>query len=280
MGRPAKHQVVDGCKQCSKCGTTKPHTSEFFIVGSTKRGSKLGAACKACVSLVASPRMLKRYYALSDAEKSAQTKKQRAFLKTPAGKLYNRASQLRSKFGVTLEWYEGQLHKQGYACALCGAANPTGRGAFHVDHDHTTGTIRGLLCHGCNTGIGSFGENTNNLLSAIRYLSSLPPTLELAVTPLVSKSAMRRDRYLRTKFGISLGTFQRLLESQNNSCAICASSETGWDRPFHVDHHHGTGVIRGLLCNTCNLGLGSLRDDSALLRIAISYLCRGLREAA
>lgn len=63
------------------------------------------------------------------------------------------------------------LEAQGGKCAICGG-EPGGRWKrqFHVDHNHTTGAIRKLLCHGCNAGIGNFGEDPARLLAAIAYL--------------------------------------------------------------------------------------------------------------
>jgi hypothetical protein len=62
-----------------------------------------------------------------------------------------RKCNLKRTFGVTPEWFDLQLEKQNGGCAVCGATED-GRGkSLHVDHDHTTGEIRGLLCMRCNT---------------------------------------------------------------------------------------------------------------------------------
>lgn len=67
------------------------------------------------------------------------------------------------------------LSAQGDLCAICGKqATGTGtRGGpprFHVDHDHVTGKVRGLLCGGCNIGLGGFRDSKSNLISAVSYL--------------------------------------------------------------------------------------------------------------
>lgn len=59
-----------------------------------------------------------------------------------------------------------------------------------------------------------------------------------------------------------------LMEEQNGRCAICFDL---LDTP-HLDHSHVTNEVRGLLCNKCNLGLGSFRDDPAVIARAIEYL--------
>ena len=76
-------------------------------------------------------------------------------------------SRLKSKYGMTLEEYDDMSIEQGGRCAIC---NQTGAKLF-VDHDHTTGNVRGLLCHLCNCGIGFFREDTSSMHSAIRYLA-------------------------------------------------------------------------------------------------------------
>lgn len=65
--------------------------------------------------------------------------------------------------------------------------------------------------------------------------------------------------------------YNKLLKSQRGVCAICGKSQRK-ERKFAIDHHHGTGRMRGLLCFTCNAGLGLFRDSKSLLRQAIEYL--------
>jgi hypothetical protein len=63
------------------------------------------------------------------------------------------------------------LIAQGGGCGICGSPEPrTRRGAWHVDHDHVTGVIRGILCHYCNVGIGQFGDDADRLRKAVQYL--------------------------------------------------------------------------------------------------------------
>lgn len=83
--------------------------------------------------------------------------------------------QLRRLFGITLEDYKKLLTEQGGLCSICKGKNPKDsmkKGEyFSVDHDHSTGQIRGLLCGSCNVGLGHFGDDINRLQAAIDYLS-------------------------------------------------------------------------------------------------------------
>lgn len=72
-----------------------------------------------------------------------------------------------------------------------------------------------------------------------------------------------------------LNKHQELLLKQDSKCAICGrSGGTGLTNGtrLHVDHDHKTNKIRGLLCGSCNVGLGHFRDRKDLLQIAINYL--------
>ena len=88
-------------------------------------------------------------------------------------KVYRRKQNLR-KYGITPEQFDALLASQGGVCALfevCGSREPGGSGEWHVDHDHETGRIRGLLCTCCNTS----RVGMNNLASAlvlVRYFTS------------------------------------------------------------------------------------------------------------
>lgn len=78
---------------------------------------------------------------------------------------------LKRHFGITVEDYRAMFEKQGGVCAICGAPPPNKRG-FHVDHDHKTGKIRGLLCHHCNVGIGNLRDSIDMLRKALAYLEA------------------------------------------------------------------------------------------------------------
>ena len=82
-----------------------------------------------------------------------------------------------------------------------------------------------------------------------------------------------RAAMLRKLYGLTVESYTALLEKQGGMCAICKKTSSGVDgRSFHVDHDHVTGAVRGLLCQTCNVGLGALHDDVNLLRAALAYL--------
>ena len=81
----------------------------------------------------------------------------------------NMASQLPRKFGMSVEDYYDMLNRQNGACAIC-RAKPKASRRLSVDHDHATGTVRGLLCHNCNVMLGLARDTTDILLRAVRYL--------------------------------------------------------------------------------------------------------------
>lgn len=80
----------------------------------------------------------------------------------------------------------------------------------------------------------------------------------------------RRAQILRKAYGLTLATYDEMVGQQNGRCAICR--HLPGVKGLAVDHDHGTGVVRALLCGNCNPGLGKFMDDPALLRAAASYL--------
>ena len=95
------------------------------------------------------------------------------------------------------------------------------------------------------------------------------------------------DARLRRDFGITLDDYEALLAEQCGVCAICGEPPAvAFGRPdgrpgrqgrqrvprLVVDHDHATGKIRGLLCVHCNRGIGFLKDDPAIVRLALKYL--------
>lgn len=74
------------------------------------------------------------------------------------------------------------------------------------------------------------------------------------------------------KFGVTLEQYGALMGIQGGVCAICQGPPNGKDDVFHADHDHETGILRGLLCHSCNTSLGHFRDDVRVLQRAIDYL--------
>ena len=88
------------------------------------------------------------------------------------------------------------------------------------------------------------------------------------------KREINRETTLR-RFDLTPEAYNVMVAQQNGRCAICGTDQPGGGRykdKFHVDHDHATGKVRGLLCQTCNVGLGKLGDDPARIRAAIAYL--------
>src|SRR5262249_35143322 len=74
------------------------------------------------------------------------------------------------------------------------------------------------------------------------------------------------ERILRNKFGITVYEYNRMLEEQNYSCAICEVSIFDLKVRLSVDHCHALGHVRGLLCNSCNTILGHSKDNVKTLQ--------------
>lgn len=135
--------MIKEYKICSKCNIEK-HNSEFSRLIS--RGKEcLHASCKVC-----------RNKYISDKRKQNPDKE----------RLRKRKQKLKSKYNLTLEEYNLMYSKQEGRCLICG----TFYNKLNIDHCHTTGKVRGLLCTLCNTGLGSFKDNSSLLGRAILYL--------------------------------------------------------------------------------------------------------------
>lgn len=81
-----------------------------------------------------------------------------------------KSEKLKASFGITIERYNEILTSQSHKCAICGMSQIENGKALAVDHCHSTGAVRGLLCSRCNYGLGMFLDSVNTLSSAISYL--------------------------------------------------------------------------------------------------------------
>jgi len=82
-----------------------------------------------------------------------------------------------------------------------------------------------------------------------------------------------RDKNYKKYYGISLDDYNKMFNEQHGGCAICGKHQSKLKRPLVVDHSHVTGVVRGLLCDKCNLALGSF-DGLEKIMQAVDYLKR------
>ena len=137
--------VTEIGKVCTECAVDKPLTDYTpYVPGTLGRM----AACRACCRVVAAARAARR---------SPEEKRDRW---------------LRRVYGIGHAEYAAMLASQGGRCAICGSGDSRDSrfGWFHIDHDHSTGRIRALLCGPCNIGLGHFDDSPDRLLAAAAYL--------------------------------------------------------------------------------------------------------------
>ena len=91
----------------------------------------------------------------------------------------NRNRQLLKRYGMTIKDYEEMFEQQGCKCGICGVTEnhsgntgPRKEWSFSVDHCHTTGKVRGLLCNDCNRALGLFKDNTETIKAALMWLDT------------------------------------------------------------------------------------------------------------
>lgn len=128
-----------GGKSCTKCGTHKP-LDDFHRSSSAKDGK--ASWCKKCVNSTRRDNRKRTY--------------------TPENK---RKWQIKTRYGMTVAQVDAMHAAQGGSCAVC--RKPISK--FHIDHNHNTGKVRGLLCHRCNVMIGGWDDKAW-LEAAMRYM--------------------------------------------------------------------------------------------------------------
>ena len=133
-------------KLCPRCDTVKP-LEEFPPAKRGKHGRY--AYCLPC----------KREY--------AREKRRRVAPEVRQG--WERKRTLR-RYGITPEDYDRMLEEQGGGCAICGKTPEEEGKNLGVDHCHSTGIVRGLLCRGCNQGLGHYRDRADWLDKASAYL--------------------------------------------------------------------------------------------------------------
>jgi hypothetical protein len=162
-------------KRCQVCGALKP-LDEFYRSAGMRDGHRND--CKSC-NLAAKKRRYDAapHLAIARVKKWQQANADRlnAYRRvhnaTPERKRALRNGYYRRTFGITADDVDALIENQGGKCAICGG-QPTRAEVWHVDHDHATGRIRGVLCQRCNHGIGLLDEDPARLRAAADYLAS------------------------------------------------------------------------------------------------------------
>ncbi len=140
----------DQTKFCSKCQNTKS-LEEFYVRKTGKRAGIIDGPCKECCIRCS------QNYKAANPEK-VRLEKIKWVADNPDRV---RLIRVKHKYGLSKEQYEA-LPKE---CAICGSTTD-----LHIDHNHTTGIVRDILCGFCNRGIGMFKDNPNNLIRATDYI--------------------------------------------------------------------------------------------------------------
>lgn len=119
--------------------------------------------------------------------------------------------------------------------------------------------------------IASFSQSVKGLpMSVCRDCQATRVRVRRAANPEKADRISLRS-CLRRKFGMTLEHWDALMLEQGGRCAICRKPPREGKR-LTVDHCHDTGAIRGLLCGSCNTGLGMFGDDPDRLEMALGYL--------
>lgn len=160
-------------KRCKHCRNAKP-LDEFYVDRKAKDGRR--PECKTCNRATRA-----RKYAADPQPYIARVKKwqqenagrlnayRREYRKRPERKTADQEGYLKRKYGITIADYDRMFDAQNGVCAICLEARPEER-TLHVDHDHETGVIRGLLCFRCNNALGDFREEYELFQRAANYL--------------------------------------------------------------------------------------------------------------
>ena len=151
--------TVPANKVCVKCETRKP-ASKFSQDKSRTDG--LYSYCKDCKAA-----MVRGYV---EKNREDVRSRQRARNKTPQGRRATRSQNLKTKFGISVREFDERFRAQDKCCAICKRRRKTKDKSFALDHDHSTGSLRGILCHSCNRALGLADDNTRLLRAAIKYL--------------------------------------------------------------------------------------------------------------
>lgn len=162
-------------KRCKKCGVVK--SFDDFYNATAARDGKRGE-CIACAKIIrrewylnnreSSIERTKRWQR-ENPEKYKAWRERNLAANSERRRKWHRRYHLRSKYGLSVEDYEFLMVVYDSKCGICGREQPDG---LHIDHEHESGRIRGLLCGSCNRAIGLMQDSPKVLRAAAKYLEN------------------------------------------------------------------------------------------------------------
>jgi hypothetical protein len=164
-------------KECVNCHQVKA-TTDFYRLSKQKSG--LNPWCKVCVN------EYNRAYTDANRERYQEWRRRSALRRWA-----------KQKLGIDTDAYEGLIARAGGRCEICGRAERTTSTNGHsfmlaLDHDHSTGAVRGMVCRPCNTALGCAQENPVLLRKLADYLEN-PPGIPLPSPELEQLKAAHRE---------------------------------------------------------------------------------------
>lgn len=157
----------DNKKRCSKCKVVKAIT-EFSRRSRATDG--LCSACKSCTKIQRRGYLTKNREAVNKRQNARWHVRYRTDAKFREEHLLRgRAARFNMLLDEYVEMYDNLFKKQKGCCAICGRHQAGLGKAFDVDHCHSTGKIRGLLCNSCNIALGMMGDDPSRLRRAAEY---------------------------------------------------------------------------------------------------------------
>lgn len=157
------HHSHKATHSCLGCGETDARRFG-------RKGGKLRARCKSCTNVengksrarvkASDPKAYLRRGARYTRETRARRSPEHAAALERRGRL--------KRYGLTVEQFDAMLLAQGNVCGIC--RQPKDERQWHIDHDHETQEVRGILCSNCNTALGLFKDDPARLAQAIEYL--------------------------------------------------------------------------------------------------------------
>ncbi len=152
--------------KCSCCREIKDETEFTLDQANPHRGNK-SYRCRKCEHA-----HHKEYLNENPHIRDKINANKRKYYKTSEFQEKQRRRCYKLRYGITLEMYNEMLEAQNGVCAICGRDyNHKRHKHFHVDHNHKTSKVRGLLCIRCNTLVGNSGESVEILKKAIDYIN-------------------------------------------------------------------------------------------------------------